>query len=318
MKTQLTAPPIKQKKQTKWQQTANRVWKERYLLLIGLPGVLYFLVYKYTPMAGSYLAFVDFNPFQGIFHSEWVGMAHFQRIFEDQEVFRVIMNTLYISFLQIIFAFPLPIVLALMLNELRNQTYKKVLQSIVYLPHFLSWVVVVGISIVFLKSEGIINTLLHDMFGWNAIPFLTNPDYFKPVVVLQVIWKEAGWGTIIFLAALSGVNPQLYEAANMDGAGRLRQIWNITLPAIRSTIVILLILRLGQVMDSGFEHIFLMLNPLNQDTQNVLDTFVYFKGIQQSDYSFATAVGLFKGIVGLFLVVTANKLAKKFGEEGVY
>ena len=318
MKTQLTAQPITKKRQTKWQIHANQIWKERYLLLIGLPGVLYFLLYKYVPMAGSYLAFVDFNPFQGIFHSEWVGMAHFRRIFEDQEIFKVIMNTLYISLLQIIFAFPLPISLALMLNELRNQTYKKFLQSIIYLPHFLSWVVVVGISIVFLKSEGIINVLLGDMFGWNAVPFLTNPDYFKPVVVLQVIWKEAGWGTIIFLAALSGVNPQLYEAANIDGAGRLRQIWNITLPAIRSTIVILLILRLGQVMDSGFEHIFLMLNPLNQDSQNVLDTFVYFKGIQQSDYSFATAVGLFKGIIGLALVITANKLAKRFGEEGVF
>lgn len=318
MKTQLTAKPILQVKPSKWQATAQRIWKERYLLLIGLPGVLYFLLYKYIPMAGSYLAFVDFNPFQGIFKSEWVGMAHFRRIFEDEEIFKVIINTLYISFLQIVFAFPLPIILALMLNELRNQTYKKFLQSVIYLPHFLSWVVVVGISIVFLKSEGIINVLLHDMFGWNAIPFLTNPDYFKPVVVLQVIWKESGWGTIIFLAALSGVNPQLYEAANMDGAGRLRQIWSITLPAIRSTIVILLILRLGQVMDSGFEHIFLMLNPLNQDSQNVLDTFVYFKGIQQSDYSFATAVGLFKGMIGLVLVILANKLAKKFGEEGVF
>lgn len=318
MKTQLSAKPILQVKPSKWHAIAQRIWKERYLLLIGLPGVLYFLLYKYVPMAGSYLAFVDFNPFQGIFKSEWVGMAHFRRIFEDQEIFKVIVNTLYISFLQIVFAFPLPIILALMLNELRNQTYKKFLQSVIYLPHFLSWVVVVGISIVFLKSEGIFNVLLHDMFGWNAVPFLTNPDYFKPVVVLQVIWKESGWGTIIFLAALSGVNPQLYEAANMDGAGRLRQIWSITLPAIRSTIVILLILRLGQVMDSGFEHIFLMLNPLNQDSQNVLDTFVYFKGIQQSDYSFATAVGLFKGMIGLVLVVLANKLAKKFGEEGVF
>lgn len=318
MKAQLTAKPISQREQTKWRIMANRIWKERYLLLIGLPGVLYFLVYKYIPMAGSYLAFVDFNPFQGIFKSEWVGMAHFRRIFEDQEIFKVIINTLYISLLQIIFAFPLPIVLALMLNELRNQTYKKFLQSVIYLPHFLSWVVVVGISIIFLKSEGIVNTLLHDLFGWNPVPFLTNPGYFKPVVVLQVIWKEAGWGTIIFLAALSGVNPQLYEAAVMDGAGRFKQIWHITLPAIRSTIVILLILRLGQVMDSGFEHIFLMLNPLNQDSQNVLDTFVYFKGIQQSDYSFATAVGLFKGMIGLILVISANKLAKKFGEEGVF
>lgn len=296
----------------------RRVWKDRYLILIGLPGLLYFLIYRYAPMAGLYMAFIDFSPFQGIRGSPWVGFMHFRRIFEDPEILKVLWNTLTISFLQIAFAFPVPILLALMLNELRSQVYKRIIQSVVYLPHFLSWVVVIGICVVFFKGDGLINNLTQQWFGWDSVPYLTNPDYFKPIVVLQVIWKEAGWGTIIFLAALSGVNPQLYEAAVMDGANRFRQIWHITLPAIRSTIVILLILRLGSVLDSGFEQIFLMLNPFNMETGNVLDTYVFYKGIQQSDYSFATAVGLFKGTVGLLLVAFANFLAKRFGEEGVY
>lgn len=296
----------------------RRLRKDRYLLLIGLPGLLYFLVYRYAPMLGLYMAFIDFSPFQGFTGSPWVGMLHFRRIFEDREILQVLWNTLSISFLQIAFAFPVPILLALMLNELRSQVFKRIIQSVVYLPHFLSWVVVIGICVIFLKGDGVVNSLTGQWFGWKAVPFLTDPAYFKPIVVMQVIWKEAGWGTIIFLAALAGVNPQLYEAAVVDGASRLRQIWHITLPAIRGTIVILLILRLGNVLDSGFEQIFLMLNPFNMETGNVLDTYVFYKGIQQSDYSFATAVGLFKGTVGLVLVVSANYLAKRFGEEGVF
>ncbi|MDQ1913515.1 ABC transporter permease subunit [Paenibacillus sp. GD4] len=295
-----------------------RIWKDRYLLLLGLPGLLFFLLFKYVPMLGLYMAFVDFSPFMGIWESPWAGLQHFERIFEDKEIVRVLWNTLSISFLQIFFAFPVPILLALMLNELRNQVYKRIIQSVIYLPHFLSWVVVIGICILFLRGDGLINDLLHQWFGWEAVPFLTNASYFKPLVVLQVIWKEAGWGTIIFLAALAGVNPQLYEAAVMDGAGRFRQMWHITLPAIRSTIVILLILRLGHVLDSGFEQIFLMINPFNMEAGNVLDTYVFYKGIQQSDYSFATAVGLFKGSIGLILVMSANYAAKRFGEDGIY
>ncbi|RKN85804.1 ABC transporter permease [Paenibacillus ginsengarvi] len=318
MKTHTAVSPPGKPDRTALSRIRARIWRDRYLLLLGLPGLAYFLVYKYAPMFGLYLAFIDFNPFQGIFGSDFVGLEHFKRIFSDSEVLRVLWNTLYMSFLQIVFAFPMPILLALMLNEIRNQVYKRVVQSIIYLPHFLSWVVVVGIWIIFFRGEGIVNLFLRDVFGWNSIPFLTDPSFFKPMIVTQVIWKEAGWGTIIFLAALAGVNPSLYEAAVVDGASRMRQIWHITLPAIRSTIVIMLILRLGTVMDSGFEQVFLMLNPLNEDTQNVLDTFVFYKGIQQADYSFATAVGLFKGFVGLVLVMSANRLAKKFGEDGVY
>ncbi|MFB0844830.1 ABC transporter permease [Paenibacillus oleatilyticus] len=296
-----------------------RLWKDRYLLLLGLPGIAYFLIYRYVPMAGLYMAFIDYSPFQGIAGSEWAGLKHFARIFEDPEIVQVLWNTLSISFLQIVFAFPVPIVLALMLNELRNQVYKRIVQSVIYLPHFLSWVVVIGICTIFLKGNGVVNDLLKQGFGLaQPVPFLTDPSYFKPIVILQVIWKEAGWGTILFLAALAGVSPQLYEAAVIDGAGRFRQMWHITLPAIRNTIVILLILRLGHVMDAGYEQIFLLLNPFNMEIGNILDTYVFFKGIGQSDYSFATAVGLFKGAVGLGLVLSANYIAKKLGDDGVF
>lgn len=295
----------------------NRMKRERYIYLLLLPGLLYFIIYRYLPMAGLIISFQDYNPFVGIWKSEWVGLKHFARMFEDSEVIHVLINTLQISVLQIFVAFPVSIILALMLNALRNETYKKLIQSMVYLPHFLSWVVVVGIFVVFMRGEGLINSILAQ-FGIPGIPFLTEPALFKPIIVLQTIWKEAGWGTIIFLAALSGINPALYEAAVIDGASRFRQLWHVTLPAIRGVIVTLFILRLGSVLDTGFEHIFLMLNPFNMESGNVLDTYVYYKGIQQGNISFATSVGMFKGIIGLILVVSADKLAKRFGEDGLY
>ncbi|WP_051186071.1 ABC transporter permease [Neobacillus bataviensis] len=309
-KTNVTIKPKKSK--------LKRMWKERYLYLLLLPGLLYFIIYRYIPMAGNIIAFQDFSPFQGFFHSDWVGLKHFKTIFEDQEVIRVLWNTLYLSFLQIVFAFPISIILAIMLNEVRSSFYKRVIQSIVYLPHFLSWVVVIGIVTVLLKSNGIVNKIIEGAFGIEPIGFLQDPHWFMPLVVLEVIWKESGWGTIIFLAALSGINPSLYEAAAVDGANRWQQIWHITLPALKSTIIILLILRLGSVLDVGFEQIYLMLTPFTMEIGNVLDTFVYLKGIQNSDFSFATAVGLFKSVVGLILIVAANRLAKRFGDGGVY
>jgi putative aldouronate transport system permease protein len=296
----------------------DRLWRERYLFLLLLPGLLYFIVYRYIPMLGNIIAFQDYSPFRGFLHSDWIGMEHFKTIFSDQEVIRVLWNTISLSFLQIVFAFPVPIVLAIMLNEVKNERYKRIVQSVLYLPHFLSWVVVIGIVTIFLKTEGIVNRILEPLLGIQPISFLQEPGWFMPLIILEVIWKEAGWGTIIFLAALSGISPSLYEAAVVDGANRWRQIWHITLPALRSTIVILFILRLGSVLDSGFEQIFLMLNPFTMDVGNVLDTYVYFKGIQQADFSFGTAVGLFKSIVGLILILAANRMAKKFGEEGVF
>ncbi|MFC3772470.1 ABC transporter permease [Paenibacillus sp. GCM10012303] len=303
---------------SKWNLIRRKLWRSRMMYLFVLPGTLYFLIYKYVPLLGSVIAFQEYSPFQGFLHSDWVGLAHFRKIFDNPEVVQVLINTITLSFLQIAVAFPVPIVLALMLNETRHEWFKRLIQSLVYLPHFLSWVVVVGLVTIFLRSDGVVNGLLEHVFGIEPILFLQQPYLFKPLIVLEVIWKEAGWGTIVFLAALAGVNPELYEAAIVDGANRWRRIWHITLPGIRSTIVILLILRLGTVLDNGFEQIFLMLNPYVQEVGNVLDTYVYYKGILQSDFSFATAVGLFKSVVGLVLVVAANKLAKKFGEEGIY
>jgi putative aldouronate transport system permease protein len=297
----------------------KRLLKEKYLFLLLLPGLLYFIVYRYVPMVGISIAFKDYSPFLGFADSPWVGFKHFRTLLGSAEVVQVLWNTLAISFLQIVFAFPAPIVLALLLNEVRSQSYKRIVQSIVYLPHFLSWVVVVGIVFIFFRNDGIVNDVLRIYFGAEEpIRFLTEPGWFRPFIVAEVIWKEVGWGTIIFLAALSGVDPHLYEAATIDGASRWKQMWHVTLPAIRSTIVILLILRLGDVLDTGFEQIWLQLNAFNMGVGNTLDTYVYYKGIQQSDYSFSTAVGLFKGLIGLILVVGANKLAKRFGEEGVY
>lgn len=303
----------------RWKRVRARLWKDRYLYLLLLPGLLYFVIYRYVPMLGIAIAFKDFSPFMGITDSPWVGFDNFRRIFESPEVLQVIGNTLIISFLQIIFAFPAPILLAVMLNEVANPLLKRVMQSVVYMPHFLSWVVVVGIVTIFFRNEGLVNDLLRELFGvQQSIGFLTEPDYFRLFLILEVIWKEAGWGTIIFLAALAGVNPALYEAAVTDGANRFRQIWHITLPAIRSTIIIMLIIRLGDVLEVGFEQVFLQLNAFNMQIGNTLDTYVYYKGIQQSDYSFSTAVGVFKGLVGLVLVMSANKLSKRFGEQGVY
>nr|WP_279628343.1 MULTISPECIES: ABC transporter permease subunit [Paenibacillus] len=283
-----------------------------------MPGLLYFIIYRYVPMLGNIIAFQDYSPFRGFLNSDWVGLKHFKTIFSDQEVIRVLWNTLLLSLLQIAFAFPVPIILAIMLNEIKNELFKRIVQSIIYLPHFLSWVVVIGIVTIFLKTEGMVNRVLDPLFGMEPISFLQQPGWFMPLIILEVIWKEAGWGTIIFLATLSGINPALYEAAVVDGANRWRQIWHITLPALRSTIIILFILRLGTVLDSGFEQVFLMLNPFTMDVGNVLDTFVYFKGIQKADFSFGTAVGLFKSVIGLILILVANRVAKKFGDEGVF
>ncbi|TMV50893.1 sugar ABC transporter permease [Paenibacillus mesophilus] len=312
------AAPVPGQKAGAWERVRKKLWKSRAMYLFALPGTLYFLIYKYVPLLGSVIAFQDYSPFQGFLHSDWVGFAHFRSIFDNAEVVQVLINTLTLSFLQIAFAFPVPIVLALMLNEARQEWFKRLIQSLVYLPHFLSWVVVIGLVTIFLRSDGVVNSLMADLFGAEPVLFLQQPYLFKPLIVLEVIWKESGWSTIVFLAALSGVNPELYEAAVVDGANRWRRIWSITLPAIRSTIVILLILRLGTVLDNGFEQIFLMLNPYVKEVGEVLDTYVYYKGVLQSDFSFATAVGLFKSVVGLILVVAANKLAKRFGDEGIY
>jgi putative aldouronate transport system permease protein len=296
----------------------NRIKREKFIYFLVSPGLVLLIVYSYLPMFGVAIAFQDYSPFKGALGSPWVGFKHFRTIFGDKEVVDVIIRTLYISFLQIVIIFPLPIVLSLMLNEVRKSLYKRIVQTIVYLPHFLSWVIIISIVTIFFKGGGLINQALHALFGIDPIPFLTSKGWFIPMLLFEQIWKETGWGTIIFLAALAGVNQDLYEAAIMDGAGRFKQVRHITLPAIRSVIVILMILQLGSVLSVGYEQIFLMLNPLNRSYGNVLDTYVYFKGIKDGDYSFAAAVGLFKSTVGLILILLANKTAKRFGESGFF
>lgn len=283
-----------------------------------LPGVLYFVVFKYVPMYGLVMAFQDFKPHLGFVGSPWAGMKHFERLFGEPQFWLLFRNTLLLAVYNLVFFFPAPIILALMLNEIRKEGFKRFIQTLIYIPHFISWVVVVGICYILLTTEnGVVNELLYRLTG-EKIAFLLDAEWFRTVIISQQIWKEVGWGTIIFLAALTGVDMQLYEAARIDGAGRWRQLWHITLPAIRSTIIILLILRLGSFLDTGFEQIFLMLTPTNRDVGEVFDTFVYTKGLLQGQYSYSAAVGMFKSVVALILVVGANKLAKRFGEEGVY
>jgi putative aldouronate transport system permease protein len=296
----------------------RRLKRDKWLYAMLLPGVLYFVIFKYVPLWGLLISFKDYQPFLGFMGSKWVGFKHFERLFLDPSFWMLLRNTLVLAFYNIIFFFPAPIILSLMLNEVRSEGFKRAMQTMIYVPHFVSWVVVVGIVYTFFTTDGgLVNEAIAAL-GGEKISFLISADWLRPMITLEVIWKETGWGTIIFLAALSGVDPQQYEAARMDGAGRMRQLWHVTLPAIRSTIVILFILRLGTFLDTGFEQIFLMLNSMNREVGEVFDTYVYTAGITQGQFSFSTAVGLFKSVVACILVIGANRLAKKIGEEGVY
>lgn len=292
--------------------------RDKYLYLLALPGILYIIIFKYVPMWGIVIAFQDYSPYRGVMNSAWVGFEHFNRFFSNPDFMLLFRNTMAINILNLVFYFPLPILVALLLNEVVGNKFKKTVQSIVYLPHFLSWVIIVGITILMLsRSDGVINNMIVAL-GFPKVDFLTNPNLFWGLLTVQSIWKEAGWGTIIFLAAMAGLDPQLYEAARMDGAKRLRQMWHITLPGIRNVILILLILRIGNIMDVGFEQVYLMKNGAVSEVGDVFDTYVYRLGIQQGQFSFSTAVGLFKSVIGLVLVLIANSLTRRFGEEGVY
>ncbi|WP_145024758.1 sugar ABC transporter permease [Paenibacillus sp. Y412MC10] len=294
-------------------------WKRAFpIYLMILPGLLYFIIFKYIPMFGISIAFMKYSPFKGITGSEWVGLHYFRRLFAEGDFLLLLKNTLLLNLLDVLFFFPAPILVALLLNEVRARRIKTAVQTILYAPNFISWVVIVGITIVlFATGSGGINQLLGD-WGLGPIELITDPRYFRWVWLLQNIWQGAGWGAIIFLAALSGIDPTLYEAAMMDGANRWRQVWHITLPGLRGVIVVMFILRFGHMMDLGFEHIFLLQNPMNQGVSEVFETFIYKKGLIEGDYSYSTAVGLFKSVVGLVLVWGVNRLAKRFGQEGVF
>ena len=292
--------------------------KYRYLYLLALPPMLFFLIYRYLPMFGIVIAFQNFYPGTGFLESKWVGFHQFGRLFRSHYFPVIFSNTLIISFQRIFFGFPAPIILALMLNEVRNQTYKRVVQTISYLPHFISWVIIAGLMHQLLSPTfGLFNHLIKQL-GGEAIYFLGAKSTFRPVLIISAIWKNVGWGTIIYLAALSGVDPELYEAAVIDGANRWQQTWRITLPAILNVIVILLILRIGDILDAGFFQILNLYSPGVYAVADIIDTYVYREGLLNAQYSFATAVGLFKGVIGLILVAGANRLAKMVGQEGLW
>ncbi|WP_420832488.1 ABC transporter permease [Paenibacillus periandrae] len=290
----------------------------KILYLLSLPGILYFVVFKYIPLAGSMMAFQNYSIFEGIWKSEWVGLANFQRMFEFADFWRILKNTLAIGVYTLVFGFPIPIILALMMNELRNQLYKRFVQTAVYLPHFLSWVVVGGIVIEILSpTHGVVNHVLA-WFGQEPIYFMGEDSHIRTIIVSSGIWRDAGWSTIIYLAAMSGINPDLYEAAQMDGATRWRQTISITIPSIMTTITILFLLQIGNFLDLGFERVFVFLNPLTNSNGDILDTYIYRVGLIQREYSYTTAIGLFKSVIGFVLIVTANTFSKRVTGEGLY
>ncbi|GAA2111322.1 ABC transporter permease [Streptomyces synnematoformans] len=282
-----------------------------------MPGLAYFLVFQYGALVGNVIAFKDYVPFEGLWDSPWVALDNFQRMFEDAAFWDSVLNTLLISVLQLVFFFPVPLALALLLHSLTWNTLRRFVQSVAYLPHFLSWVIVVALFQQVLGDTGMLNSYLGDI-GLHTVDIIGNPDAFKPLVVAQVIWKDAGWGTIIFLAALSLVDEQLYESAAIDGAGPWRRFWHVTLPAIRPVVILLLIMRLGEILSVGFEQMLLQRDAVGPEAAEVIDTFVYFQGIVGGDYGYAAAAGLFKGVVGAVLVYAANKVAHRLGEQGVY
>ena len=286
-----------------------------YLLI--LPGFIYFVVFRYIPLFGYVVAFQEYSPFLGFRNSPFVGLENFVRLFNDPAIANAIKNTLAINALQLIFFFPAPIILALMLNSMTNEPVKRFVQSTLYLPHFMSWVIIISLWQLVLGGDGAFNQVVR-AFGGDPVNVMTNPDTFWLLVVLQNIWKEAGWGTIIFLAALSSIDVTLYEAAMIDGANKWRRLWHITLPGIRGVIALLLVLRLGEILDSGFIQILLQRDAVGPEVSEVLDTFVYYRGIVNSDYGYSTAANLLKGVVGMLLILAANRVSKRLGEEGVF
>lgn len=309
---------------TRWQQLKRNIWRERLMYVFILPGVLYFLTFIYLPLLGNVIAFQDWSPFRaslygpirGFLSGPWVGLDNFRTMFSDPQFRTALINTVQIEILQLVFAFPAPLLLALLLNSMVSEKLKRTMQTIVYLPHFLSWVILIAIWRQFFGGEGLLNQTLMS-FGMDRVNIMSNPDIFKPLVVAQGIWKEVGWGTIIFLAALTKVDIALYEAAVMDGAGGWRRMRDVTLPGIRPVVVLLLILTLGNMFSVGFEQFFLQRNSVGPQASEVLDTFSYFRGIQNGDYGFATAVGMVKSVIGFILIISANWLAKRFGDEGI-
>lgn len=292
-----------------------KVWGFRSLYVMLLPGLIWFFIYKYLPMYGVIIAFKDFNIVEGIMKSPWADpwYKHFQTFYESPYFTQLLTNTFLISFYKILVGMIPSIILAILLNECRIMWFKRWVQTLSYMPHFLSWVIIYGILIAFLsQSNGLINRWITDL-GGTAIPFLTSTEWFRSVLVFSDGWQNLGWGAIIYLAAIAGIDPSLYEAAKIDGASRLRMIWHITLPGIRNVIILLLILRIGSILDAGFDQIYILYNIHVYPVADILDTWVFRTGLERMDFSIAAAVGLFKSVIGFVLILGANKLAKRWG-----
>jgi putative aldouronate transport system permease protein len=300
-----------------------RFRRDRVLLLMTLPAVLLLLVFNYLPILGNVVAFQEYDPYVSdngivsILHSPWVGLENFERIFADSDFWNAVRNTLILFFFQLVLFFPVPILLALLINSVVRPRVRAVSQAILYLPHFFSWVLVVAVFQQLFGGAGIFSQLLRE-HGYDGLDFMTDPDTFALLITAQSVWKDAGWGIIVFLAALASVSPDLYEAAAMDGASRRRRMWHVTLPALRPVIALLLVLRVGDALTVGFEQILLQRDMVGPGAAEVLDTFVWWNGVRNQDFGYAAAAGLVKGVVSLGLVLAANKVAHLMGEQGVY
>lgn len=297
-----------------WRHRWRRDWP---LLLMTLPVIVLLGLFHYLPTLGNVIAFQDYSPYVGIRGSEFVGLANFQRMFSEPAFWSALWNTLGITAFQLVFYFPIPIFLALLLNSVLSVRLRTIVQGVVYLPHFFSWVLVVSLFQQMIGGAGLLAQTLRS-HGFEAVDLMTKPDSFIVLVTAQAIWKDAGWGMIVFLAALSTINPALYEAAAADGANRWRRMWHITLPGLRPVIVLLLILRLGDALTVGFEQFILQRSAVGGGAAEVLDTYVYYQGLLVGDFGYGAAAGLFKGVVGLVLVLLANRFAHLIGEQGVY
>lgn len=295
---------------------AKRVLRQNIpLYIMFLPVMVYFVLFRYYPMTGLVIAFKNYTFMGGIWDSPWNGLDNFRLIFNNPQITGVIWNTWKLSGLNILIGFPMPIILAILVNEVRKTGFKRLVQTMVYLPHFLNWVIVGGIVLtIFSQSTGTLNHLTDQLFGWTY-PFLYKPFSWVTIYLTTTVWKETGWGMIIYLAALTSIDQSLYEAASMDGANKWQQMWRITLPGLMPTIIIMLILRIGHLMTLGFDQVFVLQNNTVADVSEVISTFMYKMGVQQAQFSLATAMGLFESLIGLVLVVTANRLARIFGQS---
>ncbi len=309
-------------RRTGWQRFVHALYEHRYLHLMVIPGILFFLVFKYVPMYGIIIAFKNYKGaaggFEAIMKAPWIGLKHFQIFFKSIYCERVFRNTIFLSFLRLLFSFPAPILLALMINEIRSSWFKRTVQTITYMPYFLSWVVVAGLLNTMLSPDnGAINTVIK-MSGGQPIYFLTSKQWFRPILIISEIWKNIGYGSIVYLAAITSIDQEQYEAARVDGANKLQQIVHITLPALSEIIAIMLILQIGKMFDDNFDQIYNLYSPSVYEVADVFETYVYRNGIQQSKFSYSAAVGLVKSVLALAMIVFANRASRKLGAQGLF